>query len=526
VSADSLPSPGSRTAARAPLAAAAMPADAPSAAPAAAAADPAWSPLLTDLYQLTMACAYWRAGRLEQEAAFHLYFRSPPFGGGYTVACGTEAALEYLERFRFAADDVAYLATLRGADGEPLFAGAFLDELASLRLALDVDVVPEGTVVFPDQPLIRVRGPILHAQLAETALLTHVGFPTLVATKAARVCQAARGQDVIEFGLRRAQGPDGGLAASRAAYVGGCAATSNVLAGARYGIPVRGTHAHSWVMAFGDELAAFDAYAAAMPNNCVLLVDTYDTLDGVRHAIEVGRRLRARHGAAPGRRLLGVRLDSGDLAYLSVEARRLLDEAGFADATILASNDLDEHLVESLRQQGAAITVWGVGTKLATAYDQPALGAVYKLTAVREPGGAWEPRVKVSEQAAKTTTPGILQVRRFTSAEGAYVGDMIWDETRPPRGEVVMLDPRDPTRRKRFAADATSEELLVPAFRDGVRVRAAEPLAAARARAAAQLDRFHPGVKRLTNPHAYPVGVELGLQRRKTALVLRARGAR
>ena len=383
------------------------------------AVDPAGSALLTDLYQLTMAYGYWHAGRAEREAAFHLYFRTAPFAGGYAVACGLDAAADYLAGFRFTPDDCAYLAELRGADDGPLFSAPFLDHLLGVRLTLDVDMVAEGELVFPNVPLVRVRGPLLQAQLVETALLTHVGFPTLVATKAARVCGAAREDEVLEFGLRRAQGPDGGLTASRAAYVGGCAATSNVLAGRRYGIPVRGTHAHAWVMSFDSEPEAFAAYAAALPNNCVFLVDTYDTLEGVRNAVRAGAALRA-----AGHRLLGVRLDSGDLAYLSREARRLLDGGGFPDARVLASNDLDEHLVESLKQQGAAVAVWGVGTRLVTADGAGALGAVYKLTAVRdapgagdpEAGGAWRPRVKVSEQAAKTTTPGVLQARRYRDA--------------------------------------------------------------------------------------------------------------
>ena len=492
--------------------------------------DPAAAALLTDLYQLTMALGYWRAGRAEQEVAFHLYFRSAPFAGGYAVACGVEPALAYLEGMRFDADELAYLATLRGADGEALFPDDFLGALGALRLTLDVDAVAEGTVVFPHEPLLRVRGPLLQAQLVETALLTHVGFPTLVATKAARVCLAAGGDEVLEFGLRRAQGPDGGLAASRAAFVGGCAATSNVLAGMRHGIPVRGTHAHSWVMAFGDEREAFAAYAAAVPNNVVFLVDTYDTLDGVRHAIEVGRWLRAR-----GHRLLGVRLDSGDLAYLSIEARRLLDEAGFGDAAVLASNDLDEHLITSLKLQGAAIGVWGVGTRLVTAYDQPALGVVYKLAAVREPDGGWSPRLKVSEQAAKTTTPGLLQVRRYREARAphtggsgdvgdSFLGDMIVDESAPlPTGAATMVDPLDPTRRRRFGAEAAYTTLLEPALRGGGRVRPVEPLVAARERARRELAALHGGIKRLVNPHRYPVGLERGLHERRTALVLAAR---
>ena len=486
--------------------------------------DPASSALLTDLYELTMALGYWREGRTEQEAAFHLYFRTAPFRGGYTIACGIEPALAYLEGLRFTDEDLGYLATLRGVDELPLFPREFLDALGSVRLTLDVEMVPEGTVVFPNEPLVRVRGPLLQAQLVETALLTHIGFPTLVATKAARMCLAANGGEVLEFGLRRAQGPDGGLSASRAAYVGGCSSTSNVLAGQRFGIPVKGTHAHSWVMVFDDELEAFTAYADAMPNNVVFLVDTYDTLDGVRHAIEVGRRLRAR-----GHRLLGVRLDSGDLAYLSTETRRLLDAAGFTDTAILASNELDEHLIESLRQQGAAITVWGVGTRLATAYDQPALGAVYKLTAIRDASGEWTPRLKVSEQAAKTTNPGLLQVRRYLetrprASRGEYAGDMLIDELAPPNGDATMVDPFDLTRRKRFAADAPYTLLLQPAMRSGKRVHEPEPLSAARDRVQKELAGFHAGIKRLVNPHRYPVGLERGLHDRKTALVLAARG--
>jgi len=486
--------------------------------------DPASSALLTDLYELTMALGYWREGRAEEEAAFHLYFRTAPFHGGYTIACGLEPALAYIEGLRFTDEDLAYLATLRGADDLPLFPPEFLATLGIMRIELDVDMVAEGTVVFPNEPLVRVRGPLLQAQLVETALLTHIGFPTLVATKAARMCLAAEGGEVLEFGLRRAQGPDGGLSASRAAYVGGCSSTSNVLAGQRFGIPVKGTHAHSWVMVFDDELEAFRAYADAMPNNVVFLVDTYDTLSGVRHAIEIGRRLRAR-----GHRLLGVRLDSGDLAYLSVEARRLLNAAGFNDTAILATNELDEHVITSLRQQGAAITVWGVGTRLATAYDQPALGAVYKLSAIRDDRGEWIPRVKVSEQAAKTTTPGLLQVRRYLETRdgaslGAYAGDMLIDELSVPDDDATMVDPLDLTHRKRFAANAPYTLLLQAAMRAGIRVRDPEPLSVAQERARRDLAGFHAGVKRLVNPHRYPVGLERGLHERKTALVLAARG--
>ena len=305
------------------------------------------SVLLTDLYQLTMAYGYWKSHRAHHEAVFHLHFRKPPFGGGYTIAAGLEPVIEWLQGFHFAPDDLAYLARIPGNDGKPIFEQAFLDHLGRMRLELDIEAVPEGTVVFPHQPLVRVRGPILQGQLLETALLCLVNFNTLIATKAARICQAAGSGPVLEFGLRRAQGLDGALSASRAAHIGGCASTSNVLAGKRYGIPVRGTHAHSWVMSFDDEEAAFEAYAQAMPNNCVFLVDTYDTLAGVRKAIRVGLRLRER-----GHELVGIRLDSGDLAWLSVEARKLLDEAGFPKALIVASNDLDERTIASIQQQG------------------------------------------------------------------------------------------------------------------------------------------------------------------------------
>lgn len=279
------------------------------------------TPLLTDLYQLTMAAGYWKCGKAEQESVFHLFFRTLPFGGGYALAAGLGDVVEWLEHFRFADTELDYLASLEGGDGSPLFERGFLDYLGKMRWRCDLDAIPEGTAVFAHEPLLRVRGPLLQAQLVETALLNMVNFQTLIATKAARVCEAARGEPVLEFGLRRAQGPDGAVMASRAAFIGGCAATSNVLAGLRHGIPVRGTHAHSWVMAFENEPEAFAAYAEALPNNCVFLVDTYDTLDGVRHAVEVGRRLRER-----GHELSGIRLDSGDLAWLSVEARRILED--------------------------------------------------------------------------------------------------------------------------------------------------------------------------------------------------------
>jgi nicotinate phosphoribosyltransferase len=476
--------------------------------------------LLTDLYQLTMAYAAWRSGNADREAVFHLFFRKNPFGGGFAIACGLDYVRDYLQKVRFDDADIAWLRELEGPSGGRLFEEEFLRALVDVRFDLDVDGVPEGTVVFAQEPLVRVKGPIIPCMLAETPLLNMINFQTLIATKAARIVHAAKGEPVLDFGLRRAQGVDGALTASRAAYVGGCAATSNALAGRLFGIPVRGTHAHSWVMLFDTELEAFDTYARALPHNCVFLVDTYDTLEGVRHAIEIGRRLReASHD------LLGVRLDSGDLAYLSLEARKLLDAAGFDKARIYATNDLDEHVIASLKQQGAAIAVWGVGTRLATGYDDPALGGVYKLAAVRRPGEKWRYRIKLSEQAVKVSTPGILQVRRFRSDSG-LVADAIFDEERGFRNEnePSIVDPIDITRRKRIPRGAVHEDLLVPVLRGGRSVYEPPPLAMVRERAIAGLALLPPGVTRLLNPHAYPVGLEPSLHEAKTRLVLEARG--
>lgn len=473
--------------------------------------------LLTDLYQLTMAHGYWKLGRAEQESVFHLFFRKPPFGGGYAIAAGLAHVIDLLRDFRFAASDVDYLATLTGNDGLRLFEPEFLAYLSDLEFTCDVDAIPEGTVVFANEPLIRVRGPILQAQIIETALLNLVNFQTLIATKAARVCQAAGDDPVLEFGLRRAQGIDGALSASRAAYLGGCAATSNVLAGKLYGIPVKGTHAHSWVMSFDEELDAFDGYAAAMPNNCVFLVDTYDTAAGVRNAIEVAHKLRER-----GHRMVGVRLDSGDLAFLSIEARRLLDEAGFEDAVIVASNDLDEHLIQDLKLQGATIAMWGVGTKLATAFDQAALGGVYKLGAIRQPDGTWAPRVKLSEQAIKTSIPGIQQVRRFEDARG-HVADMIYNELTGANEARSIVDPKDPARQRKIGSEAAARDLLVPIIRGGKIVFEDEPLNMMRDRAKRELAKVHPGTRRFTNPHEYPVGLEPGLHELRACMIREAR---
>jgi len=475
--------------------------------------------LLTDLYQLTMACGYWKAGTADREAVFHLTFRKAPFGGGYAIAAGIAPALDYLRGLGFSADDLAYLATLRDGRGAPLFPAGFLDYLGALRFACTVDAAPEGSLVFAHEPILRVTGPIVQAQLVETALLTMINFETLVATKASRVVLAARGRPVIEFGLRRAQGIDGGLCASRAAYIGGCTATSNVLAGKRFGIPVRGTHAHSWVMFHDDELAAFRAYADALPGNCTLLVDTYDSLEGIRHAITVGHELRARGGE-----LAGIRLDSGDLAYLSIEARRMLDEAGFPAARIVASNDLDEAVIASLFEQGARIDTFGVGTRLVTAYDQPALGGIYKLGASRDEHGAWRQALKLSEQPIKISNPGNLAVRRLRRG-GELVADIIYDSevglSQP--ASPTLHDIEDPLRAPYHPVFDEAADLLVTYLRGGELVREPDTIAAARERAARELAQLSPRARRFLNPQPYPVGLDPYVHTRKQQLIALAR---
>jgi nicotinate phosphoribosyltransferase len=471
--------------------------------------------LLTDYYEITMAYGYWKSGMAETEAAFHISFRENPFGGGFTLACGLGRVLEYLDDFAFDPSDLEYLAGICDHKGKPMLEPGFLAYLENLKLTCDVDAVPEGAVVFPQEPILRIQGPLLQCQILESALLNILNFQSLIATKAARVVLAAGGDPVLEFGLRRAQGFDGALSASRAAYIGGCAATSNVLAGKLFGIPVAGTHSHSWVMAFDSEEEAFRQYARILPDNCIFLVDTYQTISGVRHAVQAAKELRER-----GSEMAGIRLDSGDLAALSQEARKILDEAGFSKAQIVASNELDEHIIESLKHQGAKIDLWGVGTKLATAFDQPALGGVYKLSALRKDGGEWDYKMKISDQAAKTSTPGILQVRRFRRG-GQNIADAILEEGSCPPGECVIVDPGDPGRRENIPADAEHADLLVPVVRAGKTVYPEQSLEEIRRRAAENLALFPPGIKRFINPHRYPVGLELGLYRKKLKLALR-----
>src|SRR5699024_5180338 len=417
--------------------------------------------LLTDLYQLTMAYAHWHNGTGEREAVFHLFYRSAPFENRFALACGLDAVIEYIESLCFDDSDIEYLATLKDNAGEPLFAQGFLDYLRDFEFTGQVDAVPEGSAVFPRQPIVRVTAPVIQAQMLETAVLTLMNFPTLVATKAARVARAAGGDPVLDFGLRKVQGADGGLSATRAAYIGGCAATSNVLAGKLFGIPVSGTHAHGWIMAFDSELDAFERYAAALPNQCVFLVDTYDTLEGVQNAIKAGRKLED-----AGHKLVGIRLDSGDLGRLSEAARTLLDEAGFEHVAIAASSSLDEHTIGELKQNGAPIVLWGVGTRLTTGQPDAALDGVYKLGAIRKDNGVWSYRMKLSDTPGKSSRPGVQQVRRFTES-GQPSTDLLYDEAACQR---TLWEGRHGGQWQPFEAKAEHVDMLIPIFRDGKKI--------------------------------------------------------
>ena len=460
-----------------------------------------------------MACGYFKAGVTDHEAVFHVTFRENPFGGQFTVACGLAIAIDFLRTFRFTDAEVDYLASQHGNDGKPLFDSRFLDYLRRLQLTCDVDAIPEGTLVFPDEPLVRVVGPVVQCQLLETALLNIFNFQSLIATKAARVCLAAEHDPVIEFGLRRSQGVDGGLTAARAAYIGGCAGTSNLQAGQKFGIPVSGTQAHSWVMFFDNEREAFQAYAKAMPNNCIFLVDTYDSIDGIRHAIEAGGELRRQ-----GHQMIGVRLDSGDGAALSVKARRMLDKAGFTNAKIVGSGDLDEYAITNLKQRGAKIDVWGVGTKLTTGQPDGALGGIYKLGAIRGPGREWQYRIKLSEETAKISIPGSLQVRRFRNPEGRFIADAIYETDRGVSQpcEIVEIQTGNKTT---IPANTRYSDLLVPIFRAGRVIYEAPGVETSRDHLRQQLSCAPPEVLPLNDAAPYSIGLEQSLCELRSKLI-------
>ncbi len=464
--------------------------------------------MMTDLYELTMMYGYYREGMTENEGVFDVFFR-PKETIVYAIMAGLDSVIDYINNLHFGEYDLAYLRSLN------LFDEEFLTYLSKLRFTGEIYGMPEGTVVFPYEPLLRVRAPLIQAQLVETALLTFINHQTLIATKASRICYAAKGDSVLEFGLRRAQGPDAGIYGARAAIIGGCNATSNVLTGQMFDIPVSGTHAHSWVMSFPDELTAFRAYARTFPNNCLLLVDTYDTLkSGVPNAIKVFDELRAR-----GHEPVGIRLDSGDLAYLSKQARKMLDDAGYPNAKISASSDLDEFVIRDLKIQGACISVWGVGTRLITSEDNPALGGVYKMSA-EVIDGKMVPKIKLSDNPVKVTNPGYKKVFRFYDRNGMAIADLIAlnhetiDESKPLR----IFDPVQ-TYKSMTLTDFTARELLVPIFIDGHQVYESPCIREIQAYARKEFESMWDEYKRLLMPHTYKVDLSDELYRLKMDLI-------
>ena len=451
--------------------------------------------MLTDLYQFTMMYGYYKEGKHNDTAVFDAFFRVPPHGGGYAVAAGLEQLIDYINGLKFESEDLEYLRNLK------LFDEDFLEFLRGFRFTGDIYAMPEGTVVFPKEPLVRVKAPVYQAQLIETALLNIVNHQTLIATKASRVVRAARGDSVLEFGLRRAQGPDAGIYGARAAIIGGCDSTSNVLMGEMYNQPAKGTHAHSWVMSFDSELEAFRAYARIFPDTCMLLVDTYDTLkSGVPNAITVFKELREK-GFEP----VGIRLDSGDLAYLSKQARKMLDAAGFENAKIFASSDLDEYTIADLKSQGAKIDVWGVGTNMITGGDTSSLGGVYKLSAI-ECGGKLVPRMKMSDNINKVTNPGVKKVLRLYSRSGYALADLIAleEEKIDDKKPLTIFDPVE-TWKQTTLTDFYAKELLVPVFKDGKQVYFSPSLPEICEYAKKEMGTFWEEYKRLIRPHKYKV---------------------
>lgn len=469
--------------------------------------------LNTDLYELTMAQGFWESGLADAEGCFNVFFRDAPFGGGYAVACGMGQIADLVENFVFEDDAIEYLSGVQAPGGGPMFKEGFLRYLRDFRMRVSVWAVPEGELVFPREPMVRVEGPLIDCQLLETALLNLVNFQTLVATKTARVVHAAEGHPVSDFGLRRAQGPDGGLAVARASYIGGASSTSNVLAGKIYGIPVFGTHAHSWVMTFPTELDAFRAFAKTSPKNCVLLLDTYDVHQGIRNAITVAKEMEQ-----AGERLAAIRIDSGDLAKLSKETRAAFDEAGLDYVKISVSNDLDEYTIQSLFAQGAPIDSFGVGTKLATCDPQPSLGGVYKLSATRAtPDDAWDPVIKLSEMAYKRTIPGVQHIRRYYDEAGCPMGDMIVDDSVKGDDDATIVDVLDELTTYDVSG-GNPRELMEQLVEKGVRTKDPDTIEQAKARCREALMHLDPSVRRFLNPQIYPVGLERGLARLRSDL--------
>ncbi|PPK81280.1 nicotinate phosphoribosyltransferase [Lacrimispora xylanisolvens] len=472
--------------------------------------------LLTDLYELTMMQGYFKEKDANETVIFDAFYRSNPGGNGYAICAGLEQAIEYIKELEFNSEDVDYLRSTG------LFEEDFLEYLLHFRFSGDIYAIPEGTVIFPREPLVKVIAPIMEAQLVETALLTIINHQSLIATKTARVVFAAEGDGVMEFGLRRAQGPDAGIYGARAAMIGGCVGTSNVLAGKMFNVPVKGTHAHSWIMSFPDELSAFRSYAKLYPKACILLVDTYDTLkSGVPNAIKVFREMKEANIPLTS---YGIRLDSGDLAYLSKKAKKMLTEAGFPDAIISASNDLDETLINSLKIQGATINSWGVGTNLITSKDCPSFGGVYKLAAVLDRRtGEFNPKIKLSENAEKITNPGNKEIKRIYSREtGKIIADLICleGEVYDENHSLLLFDPIETWKKTHLAPNTyTMRDLLIPVFQKGKCVYESPAVMDIQAYCKKELDTLWDESRRLVNPHEVHVDLSKPLWNMKNQLL-------
>ncbi len=471
--------------------------------------------LLTDLYQLTMMQGYFKNKDMNETVIFDAFYRTNPCGGGYAICAGLEQVIEYVKNLHFSAEDIEYLRSLN------IFEEDFLDYLKDFKFSGDMYAIPEGSVMFPREPMIKIIAPIMEAQLIETAILNIVNHQSLIATKAARVCYAARGDGIMEFGLRRAQGPDAGVYGARAAMIAGCVGTSNVLAGQMFDVPVKGTHAHSWIMSFPDEYTAFKTYANMYPSACILLVDTYDTLkSGVPNAIKVFTEMRE---ASIPLTFYGIRLDSGDLAYLSKKARKMLDAAGFTDAVISASNDLDEYLIDSLKTQGAAITSWGVGTNLITAKDNPAFGGVYKLAAIMGEDGRFIPKIKLSENSEKVTNPGNKKIFRIYEKEtGKIKADLIClaDEEYNDEEDLLLFDPQEPWKKTKLKGGTyIMRPLMEHIFKAGECIYTSPKVMEIRDYCQKELNTLWDETRRLVNPHKVYVDLSARLYDTKIQLL-------
>lgn len=472
--------------------------------------------LLTDLYELTMMQGYFKEKDANETVIFDAFFRSNPNNAGYSVCAGLEQVIDYVKNLHFEEDDIDYLRSTG------LFEEDFLEYLRNFHFTGDIYAIPEGSVIFPREPIVKVIAPIMEGQLIETALLNIINHQSLIASKAARVVYSAQGDGVMEFGLRRAQGPDAGIYGARAAMIAGCIGTSNVLCGKMFDVPVKGTHAHSWIMSFPDELTAFRTYAKLYPTACILLVDTYDTLNsGIPHAIQVFQEMR---DAGIPLTFYGIRLDSGDLAYLSKKAKKMLDEAGFPDAVISASNDLDENLITSLKLQGATINSWGVGTHLITSRDCPSFGGVYKLAAVMDKTtGNFIPKIKLSENAEKITNPGNKTIQRiYDKATGKIIADLIClvDEKFDTSKSMLLFDPIETWKKTHLAPNSyTMREMMVPIFKNGECVYESPKVMDIREYCKTELNTLWDESRRLEFPHRVHVDLSNELWHMKNQLL-------